>query len=300
MQLFRFALAFALASSAGMCESGVLGPTLGFARLESQLRPLLGLPGAAHWGAPVDLGARDVLALCPVRGYVILGGAKLSIADLKTGASYDLDGWPEPPLAISLSPQGTSAALVSAGRVDVLTGLPAEPRAAARFDIDAAGARLAVSDDGQAILLARGDSLTRIDAQGESRMVAAGEILDVRFRPGSSSSYLYTDGLSVAVLGQDSATLLAAADSIPAARLAAFSADGKYIVVLNAAPGELLVAEAAGGRLLSRVPLPCSPAGLESLNEAAMRFHCGAASRSYLIDLAGPAARLLFVPEPLE
>jgi hypothetical protein len=161
------------------------------------------------------------------------------------------------------------------------------------------GALVAVSDTGETIALARENSLTIVDSTGERNFGVSDSIRDLRFRPGSSD-YIYTGGATVTAVYEDAGEIvLVPYHLLPDVRFTSFSPDGRYIVAIDASGNELLLAKSSG-ELQARLPLPCSPSELEPANNSSMRFHCADVTRMHVVDLSGSAARVLFVPEPIE
>lgn len=168
----------------------ISGPTLGYF-FDSALRrivPIWGIPGAATVGQPLELGLElGKATVSPQQDYALAEAASepgLLVVRLD----------PEPlsrqpiPQALTgaqrtvFSPRGTAVALYDpgAGRIQVLTGMPAEPVVSAEVDVGGiagAPATLAISDDGQVILLADSEGFVSVlTAGGESRPVmVAGE-----------------------------------------------------------------------------------------------------------------------------
>ncbi len=138
------------------------GPVVGFLTGDApvQLRAILGVPGAAVAGEPLALPEGvSRIRVAPGHRYAVLefdGAALPAIVNLEeAGQPLGIAGAITQADLLEFSPLGRSLALYSATqqRVQVLTGLPREPRMVREFTL-AAPARMAVSDDGEWLLVA--------------------------------------------------------------------------------------------------------------------------------------------------
>ncbi|MDQ2946484.1 MAG: hypothetical protein M3Y27_11165 [Acidobacteriota bacterium] len=157
---FILALAFAVFGF-GQLRIPVAGYSVNSASTE--VRPILGAPGAALIGDPITLpqGASS-LVLSPNQQFAILTGDRLAVAPLGP------DGFGEPaviagamsnPDRVEFSAVGSVAVLYSAAqeKIQVLAGLPNAPRVSAEFAFHDELAALAVNDDASAVLAAKSD-----------------------------------------------------------------------------------------------------------------------------------------------
>jgi hypothetical protein len=173
--VFAASLALAVALPAQQVRQQPLGFVLDSG--VSRVRPLLGVPGAAIVGNPLDLGADISWSVAsPNQAFLLvisgpthtagiwIPGAKSiqPLANIRSGATQ-----------IVLSPDGASAAYYypDTNRVHVVTGLPSAPEFV--FDADLSSLMnplksLAISDDG-ALLLA---SETLVDGNAAPAVVA--------------------------------------------------------------------------------------------------------------------------------
>ena len=169
--LFLAALSVCLAAAKGLS-----GPTLGFVAVsDRELRPILGIPGAAHLGAAIPLPESVTkLHIAPGSGYALAeqsddrppGVVRLRIP------SSDADGPIVNPIggalpeanAIAFSPTGKTAAIyvASASVIEVITGLPDSPAVTAKLSTSSIShsiQKLAVSDNGELVLAADSSSV---------------------------------------------------------------------------------------------------------------------------------------------
>jgi hypothetical protein len=146
-------------------QSGIGIPALGFAYDSSlgAIRPILGIPGAAILGSPLDSGSTlEAAAISPQQDFALAvsaGDHTVRIVRFAgAGASVlSLDGGMSSPDRMIFSPSGSSALLYrqDSGRLQILTGLPG---AAAIRELSMSGlnapSALAISDDSSLTLLA--------------------------------------------------------------------------------------------------------------------------------------------------
>jgi hypothetical protein len=304
MKRNRFLLAFAAAIP--LMAAGVSGPVLGYVHRDATVRPIVGIPGASHFGAAIETGDLVIEAVSSSAGYAIAftpDRTQLHILALQAGvparrlASIDDASTID---SVVLSASGTALAAVRARdrRVDIFTGLPSSPAMhktlATAF---ATGGAIAVSDDGDAVAIAEGATILSVFERDQARQIAAAGLRHVSFRP-ASHDFTYIDGdLVVSVSGGISTLVAASADGVSDARTALRSRDGRSVLIFNAGGKQLLVAR--DGTTQS-VETPCTASEIESLAGSDFRISCESSGRVHLIDLSGAAPRILFVPEPVE
>ncbi len=195
-----------LSSACLLGAAGIGGPVSGYVLDHAglSLRPINGLPGSAVLGGPLPLPfAVGVAAASVPLDYALLAGPRGGDVWLATGLR---SGQPAvAPLAgsiaasqIVLSGSGAVALLYSdrSHRLQFVSGLPAQPLAAAPIDVSQAGSLAALASDGpgsNALLLAADGSLYIVPAGASGpRFIAA--------IPGASSLAILSDG-SDAVVG---------------------------------------------------------------------------------------------------
>jgi hypothetical protein len=150
----------------GQSGSTLNGPSLGlmFDSASALIRPILGIPGATTWGAPLSTGFAVGQAAVAPGGDFALAVAKDDFRLAAVRASGGVVQWLAPamgeaPDLIAFSPRGRAAALYyrSSGRLLVLAGLRNTTPRVVLVDtssLPAAPSLVAVSEDAAALLLA--------------------------------------------------------------------------------------------------------------------------------------------------
>jgi hypothetical protein len=283
----------------------VSGPVLGYVHRGTAVRPIIGIPGASHFGTAIETGDLAVAAVSSSAGYAIAFSAdrtRLHVLALRAGVTAQPLVLIDDASAIDsvvLSASGTALATVRASdrRVDIYTGLPSSPIKTRTLPLSFAPAFVAVSDDGDAVAIAEGTTILSLFERGERRQIAATGLRYVAFRP-ASHDFAYIDGdLVMSVSGAISRPVAATADGVSDARSLLRSRDGRSVLIFNAGGTELLIAH---DRPTQRLELPCAAFEIETLNDSDFRFSCESSGRVHLIDLSDRGPRILFVPEPVE
>jgi hypothetical protein len=305
-------LVVTLAAAPLFAEIGSLsGPVVGYTQKASAVRSVIGIPGSAYFGPPIETGDLRILAICSEGGYAIGAtpeGAGVRIIPLRTAIAgearaFELSSAVD---SVSLSPSGSAAALIHrmTNTVDVITGLPGEPEIRS-IQIPSDITAVAISDDGK--VLAAGEQagvLTIVTAQG-SRNIAAAEIRHLAFRP-NSHDLLYVDGGSgqIGMISQTSSDPVAAiiagpADGLTDPRAAIAMQHGQRIIIADAGAKELLVMEPSRG-ISTRLPVPCTPSALGRLSDSVLQLTCESDDLMSIVHLSASDPRVLFVPEPID
>ena len=318
--LRMFPLLILAASSildAQMAEGRMSGPLLGyvFDSTAESLRPILGIPGAATLGDPLDLGrSLASAAISPQQDYflavaqqdqeVLLGRLEAEqpsvtpILEARRGAER-----------IALSPTGNWAALYHRGvqRIQLIAGLPLRPTLTRDLDLSALPGSLnalAISDAGLVLVsVGEAGSLVGFDDRGESRYLAAA---------GQASSIAFLENRDDAVVADRSANTVAVIrnvtgvvewiplatekDGISAPRAVEVSSDNRRAFVANSGRGDVVILDLTGG-VLSRLSCPCAVSGFERL-KGPSRFRLTPVTEAPLWVLDGDTeeARVVFVP----
>jgi hypothetical protein len=220
----RHLLLIGFAAAALLPASGINGPVSGFVldRGARAIRPVNGMPGSATQGDPLPLPfSIGIAAISPRLDFALVTDAA---GDGTPSLAVGLRGG-EPQMAaidgaipadgIVLSESGDTAALYSnrSSRLQFITGLPAQPRAADPIDISS---------------LSGGLTALALDAQGRNGLVVAG------------------DGGIYRVAGRAALNWIA---GVPGAASAAFLANGSDAVVGSRTTGDVLLLQDAGGNL---------------------------------------------------
>lgn len=283
-------------------DAGLSGPVLGLAGSRSgAVHPILGIPGAALVGDALGLGfAASSAAVSPAQNYVLAIDADTGIARVasigRNGVTAaDLAGAVRRPSRILLSPLGSAAALVTADRVQIFSGLPGSP--ALLREVAASGFSFAaLSDDGDLLVTgnAAGVSLFAGDAAAV-QLNFPGAIAAAAFRTGSHDAVFAGSSLYLmSSLGANSAIPegLALPDSDAAPAAAALTA-GRALVAYP--DGKLAAVDAASGAV-EQATCNCTPSSLEWMGNGTL-YRLNDLSRGplMLVD-AGSRLAVWFVP----
>jgi hypothetical protein len=287
-------------------------PSLGFVYDSglSAIRPILGFPGAAVVGAPLDVGFAVARAAAAARQRFVLAASaddnRIRLIQIQADglAAPTIDGALISPDRIVLSPSARAAILYSQGsaRLQVITGLPDEPVVAREMAVDDLGGAvdLAVSDDGElAFFVTDSSSVWLFDSNGGRMQISvSGAIAAVCFRPNGRDALavartgeLYTiqDGGATASYGK------IAGDQIEDPVGVQLSRDGSRAYVAYA-QGLIAAFDSAAG-VSKTVSCQCRPTGLDPVNSA-MTFRVNGISDGpvMLFDGSGADPRVWFVP----
>ena len=314
--------------SAGLALAGsniaptLSGPRLGlvFDRAAGDLRPIGGIPGAAITGEPLRLGftmARAEISPAQDAALVVMKARGSSVVLIRAVASdwvaASLDGVAPAPDSMVFSPGGSAAALYyRAGRVQILTGLPAAPSVAGELDVSSLPApvtAMAVDDAGTFVLVAAGQaesvSLYRIPINSVPTLLASFRSVSSVRLFGAGRQALVTDTLAATVYQvtdpagaaaiqvvaseRDGIQGLVAADT-DAAGQRVFAADGT---------GTVFIFDRSGGPATT-LDCACAPTGLFRLAGAAtFRLTEPAAGPLQVLD-ANATPRIVAVPPPIQ
>jgi hypothetical protein len=249
-----------LAQSAGAWSA----PTLGYwYDSESRsLRVVRGVPGAASLDSDVPLGSKAHSATVdPGRRYALVlpgsseEGGTVLLLDLRSGASRSLDG-ASAATRIVLSPSGSAAVLATdSGVAQVWTGLPEAPSLSREVTLGAASA-VAISDDAQALAVARDTGLYLL-GEGERQLAAGDSFSALAFARESHTLAAADRGSNQVFLfreGAETATLATAPEGVAEPSALSFSGSGERLLVANRAAKSVLVIDVASKRV---TPLTC-------------------------------------------
>jgi hypothetical protein len=304
-------------------QQGTLaGPTSGFVfdRAAHALRPLLGVPGGSTIGDPVSLGTPLASAwIAPRQDAAIATAVDGSLRYFRIGAGgvteQALPGIPGAPQNVVFSPSGTAAALLSGGMLQVVQGLPADPKPGARVELTTAAGRMvrvasggrpgsrrlsiAISDDGSYLLVNEGTAIHLLGNGGEDRsLMEASDAALAAFAPGGhDAAVLDAKGAGLILLrdvpGAAAQKLLEAADGALASPAGiAFSSDGQRLFVASAGALEVIAFDLTTGARTT-IPAGCVPAGLVRMGDL-FRLNDFGSEPLWLLDPG--AARVVFVP----
>jgi hypothetical protein len=295
--------------------SSMSGPILGwvFDRSVRGVRPILGIGGASVLGEPLDAGFQmEQAAVSPSRDYILAvaagAGDVLQLRIRRTGVEPRLLAAAAAPDRIALSPTGSAAALYysAAGKISVVSGLPDAPAIAREVELPAPAGALAISDDGEALLVSGEDgSLFLASPSAGVRLVATfGHISAVAFLNQSRDALAADDRENAVYLIRDVTgapqvlVLAGEKEGIAGPVAVAASSDNQRAFVASAGARGVVVLSMAGGAP-ALIACDCVPAGLERV-EGNDAFRLTPLSREPMWMLDGDAAqpRVTFVPPP--
>ena len=333
-RIFRIAVLAALPGAFLFAQQGkISGPVSGYVFDASAhvLRSILGIPGAALFGSPVDFGMSVTAVSVAPRGdtaFVTASDGTFHLFQIAAGAASEInvDGLSGAPDTVVFSPAGSAAALYTGGAVQVITGLPASPSVAGQVDLSAlvnggshrrqfvtealaprprkdlqtvSAPALALSDDGKFLLAAVNQSVELFGNFSDSgKLASLAGPAKVAFAPGSHDAAIGDFSGAGIVLYQDlggaqtSRVLAASDDAIGAATDIAYSADGKQLLLSSASGQSVIAFDLAGGGRQT-VSCNCSPSGLSRLGDL-FRLNDLGHDPLWLLDASAP--RILFVP----
>jgi hypothetical protein len=316
--MWRLGLAALAAFVASAQQGSLAGPVTGYVydAPSRALVPVLGIPGAAVIGGPLNLGY-DLASAWVSPGLdsavAVASDGSVHLLRLSSGTVAELPpgGLSVFPDEVVFSPSGTAALMYGGGKLQAITGLPGSPAAGGAFEFGTAeGGRtkpvrrphtsLAISDDGSLILAAAGASVLVFDADGSSRKlagVAAGAL--VAFAPGGLDAVVVDRSAGVVVyrgLKGAAVPILVAPpdDTMPSPSGVAFSADGSRLFVADSA-AKTVAAFDIGAGTKSNLGCQCTPAGLARMGSV-FRLNDGASGPLWLLDAGAGEARIVFVP----
>jgi len=296
----------------------VAGPVLGYSfnRRAARIEAMHGIPGAASVARSVPLDFHPAAAaVSSQKGYALAAGRDggLHLVDLSssapavrplTEARSALD-------RIALSPNGSAAALYDRGRrlVEVLTGLPAEPETAGRYDaaeLTGALTALAVSDSGETLLAAtaglQGGGLYALREGGPPRLITpGGHITSLRFLHGVEDAVAADFSRNEVSLvrgvqgGFEAIVVAASREGVRHPRAAATDEDNRRLFVASTA-GTVLEIDLET-RAAKTLQCRCNPTMLRPLRDASVfQLTDSPSGPVWALDARGAEARFVFIP----
>ncbi|MGB7762318.1 MAG: hypothetical protein WBL61_20960 [Bryobacteraceae bacterium] len=260
----------------------LVGLIAGGSTSPSEIRPVLGVLGAASIQAPVLL-SREVskIYLAPAGGWALVerrGGAPglVTFKGSVPGAIQAIaDATPNPAL-VSFSTLGKAAALATSGAIQVLTGLDAKPQVAFQVSFsDPSGVKkIALSDDGRllAVLTAAGQVYVLSGSISPRLAYTGSASLGIAFLPGQSTAVIADSGsgmieLASIVNGAPSVRTVAAGMSFSAGEtLVEASGDGASAFVVESGGTSAFRVELATGSTQT-MTLPTAATRLDRLRD---------------------------------
>ena len=309
----RVGLLLVFSAAAVLAAESLGGPVAGYVAgsPKPELRAIFGVPGALRFSDPLPLpDGITRIRLAPGQDYALVERANASAGALVlAGGSVDhlqtLDGVMARADWVVFSSSGTAAVLfsASAGRLQVVTGLPDAPQMAADLDVAALPelpATAAVDDTAALLLIASRQSVYAVPKAGAPRLVFSGSRI--------AALAVLRNGKDAAVSdsGAASVFLVENAASAPAARVLASGIEGVGDIfpsqdgtALFAAAGGILWIDLASGAVQSFAAADpqALAAGLVALrNSDTFLFSARSRQPGWIFFREGNSGRVVFVP----
>jgi WD40 repeat protein len=291
-------------------QGSVEGPVSGYVFDSSAqgLRPILGVPGASLFGAPVDFGFAISSAYAAPRqdaAFVVAGDGSLHVFSLNrtTATEQSVSNLVKSPQRVLFSPSGTCAAIYAGGSVQVVTGLPNSATVSGGVDLPSGTVpdSLAVSDDGSVLLVSAGKAVwlygssnalgKLMDTAGPAMLAFASGGHDAAIDdPAGAGVVLFHD-----LTGAGSSQVLAAPDdTISASSALAFSADGKSLLLASSKGQSVTTIDLVAGAR-NAIACTCSPSTLARMGNMFRLTDLGK-EPLWVLDPRSSAPRIVFVP----
>jgi hypothetical protein len=288
-------------------QSPIRGPMLGFvwdARQEA-LRPVLGIAGSSTLGKAVDLAFPvKRAAISPNQDFALVLGGEEHVpyaVDLRTAdvVAARLEGTAEKAERLVLSTQATAAGILytEPKKLVILGGLPLKPEVRREIDLSVDGIpdRLAVSDDGAAVIAAYSDSkaLVRIDGSGNvSRFPEEISVRGLAFLENRGDAVVASNR-GVGLFSADQ-TFTILHDSISSDAVSS-SAEGKRVLIAESGSATVVEVSIETGEKRS-VDCPCEPSSVTRISPGIFRLNEVSRSPLWLVEVLESGLRTLFVP----
>lgn len=311
-----FALALLIAPAAVRpATNSIEGPRLGFVfdHTTKSVRPILGIPGAATLGQPLESGL-DLrkIAISPMQDYVLATeGEHNQVVVLATNrtpmVAVAVQGADHGPDQLSISTGGTAAALYYKGgnHVLVVSGLPAAPKISARLYLSAGQvpSALAISDDGETLLAGVSDSVYWVSPNGEVPILKGLHKI-VSIALASNHTALVADGVANQIHRVQNVTTAVETDVVAGAKegiaapvAMAMSQDGKRAFVANGKSGTIATVDLQSKTEVSQLSCQCTPTGLDRLaGTDVFRLTEPSSGPMWVLEAATHQSRIVFVP----
>lgn len=206
----KIAAAFLLCAVSALGQGNrVAVPTLGFVPAASGggVQPIIGIAGAARLGHAIPASEVSNLAVAPGGHYLLAeqnGG--ISVAALGNAAETEISFAPvsgalAQAAKFVFSPSGSAAAIYSPGlnTVQVITGLPGAPQTGTKFETVFALKHIAISDDGQELLVQQADGLL-LNAGTDDTLLKSDSLGAIAFAPSSHTAFIADNAAQTLVL----------------------------------------------------------------------------------------------------
>lgn len=300
----RILVGFLAASSVWAQTGGSIeGPVLGlvFDAQAGAVRELTGIPGAAKLSPPIhNGGALRSAVIAPNRNFAIALDRDGAAVLISPASERRLPGASAGAARLAVSPLGSAAVIYfqGAGTAEVFTGLPESPRLAQTLRIDNAVADLAVSDDGEVVLVLtrsrRGDAAFTYTSDGSRAVVhRSRRIAAIASVPGAHQ-VLVAEASEVKLIAPDLGREPAGSDP-----------DGDIVSIAAFHDGSRVLIGSRSGRVTiydlrtatsSSVTCACTPQVFSALRGGAVfRLNEPGDGPVWLLDTQAPEPRIYFV-----
>jgi hypothetical protein len=308
-----------LAATSAFGQFGSLsGPVLGYVvdGKTSAVRPVKGILGSATLGEVLDTGVAPSSAAALGPGHAIVSTSTgIELLALSTDASRitraSIPGASANPSRVAISRQATSAAFYysASQQIQIVTGLPKEPRYLGAVQTDGPVTQMAVNDDGMLLIYVVGkadeESLYAwTDTTGSPRFLTTTASASGIAITQSGDAIVTDRGTNEVFAIWDAAggavrRLLADAhDGVSDPKAVAVSS-GNRIYVANAGSAAAMILD-GNGRYLKSQSCNCNVSGLVPLRDSVFRLTDRIDQTIFLLDASSPEERIVFVPPPLE
>jgi hypothetical protein len=295
------------------------GPILGliFDSSKSGLRPIYGIPGASRLGKVWVLGREIQRAwISSLQDYALVeskSDGSLALVSFGKGAILirSIKGVAGGVGNISLSTKGGVAALYypTARRVQFVSGLPDTPQVSSFIafpGIPQSETAMAVSDDGEAVLLATTEqhgALVLLTRDGQSRVLTLlGKASSISFFPGTHNALVADEQSNAVLLVQDvtgaaiTSTLAGSREGIGRPVAVEASEDNRFAFVANGDSHTISTLDLHSGKV-SSLTCNCTPTGLYRLSgNSVFRLNELSDANLQVLDARAAEPRVLFVP----
>ena len=295
--------------------ASIQGPQLGFVfdSAKGELRPILGIPGAAVLGHPLGLGVEvRAIAISPLQDYVLAVGGEHNEAMV-----FNLSHHPLTSVAVEGADRGASQIVISAegkaaalyykdrNRIAIVTGLPTNPKVASELYISGSErlTSFAIADDGRTVVGSSGDKVFQVTNGGEVPLLEdLGRVTAIALP--TAKTALIADGPRNQIqrirgigAGIETDVIAGSKEGISAPVGVAVSRDGSRAFVANGKSGKVSIIQLNGEAAVSTIACACKLTGLDRLSGNEVYRLTGFSSRPmWTLDAGGAEPRVLFVP----
>jgi DNA-binding beta-propeller fold protein YncE len=307
-----------LVAPALVMAATIQGPQLGFVfdGAHKEVRPILGIPGAAVLGEPLEVGVElRSVAISPLQNYVMaVEGEHNQVVVFAVGhspvTSVAVHGADLGPDQMVLSPSGQAAALYykDKDRIEVVGGLPAAPKVASELYLSAgqSPSAIAVSDDGRTVLAAVGGTVFHLTAGSEVPVLTELGNVTAMTIPATGTAFVADSGQNqihrIRGIGGSMETDVIAGphDGINGPVAVAVSRDNSRAFVANGKAKTLATIQLTAQPTVTEAACGFAPTGLARLagNEV-FRLTEMSNLPMWVVAAGGPEPRFLFVPAEL-